>query len=89
LVVGQTETPAGTLAAARRIDFEVLLLDASLPEAMPVWLQIQNEHPNLRVIILVDTPQQELAWQVIGVETTLLKNALIAQLQNTLAREAV
>lgn len=81
MVAGLTETTAGTLVAARRMDFEVLILDAALPEAMSVWVQVRNEHPLIQVIVLADTPEQQEGWRTVGVQTILPREAPTQQLR--------
>lgn len=75
MVAGVTENATTTQVALQRMNLEVVLLDSDLPEAQQVWRLLRDRYPRLHVIVLVENAQQQTAWQVVGAETTLRKDA--------------
>jgi DNA-binding NarL/FixJ family response regulator len=60
-VVGQAETLEQTLSAVKKFAAEILIFEAALAEHPVEALQkILKEAPELRVVVVTDTPDQEL-----------------------------
>jgi DNA-binding NarL/FixJ family response regulator len=64
-VVGQAETLPQALAAAKKFTAEILILEAALAERPTEALQeILKEAKDLRVVVVTETPDQELTLEL-------------------------
>lgn len=64
-VVGQAETFAQAIAAAKKFTAEILILEASLAERPTEAVQeIMKEAPGLRLVVVTETPDQELTLEL-------------------------
>ncbi|MCJ7533213.1 MAG: response regulator transcription factor [Anaerolineales bacterium] len=67
LVAGEASTAAGVLRLVREGQYDVLLLDISLPDqnGLEVLAQLHASHPNIHVLILSMHPEQQYALRAL------------------------
>ena len=67
LVAGEAGTAAGVLRLVREGQYDVLLLDISLPDqnGLEVLAQLHASHPNIHVLILSMHPEQQYALRAL------------------------
>ena len=67
LVAGEASTAAGVLRLVREEQYDVLLLDISLPDqnGLEVLAQLHASHPNIHVLILSMHPEQQYALRAL------------------------
>lgn len=67
LVAGEASTAAGVLHLVRQGQYDVLLLDISLPDqnGLEVLAQLHASHPNIHVLILSMHPEQQYALRAL------------------------
>ena len=91
-VVGEARDGQEALQRVRELDFDVLLLDMSMPKKNGIDLikQIKNEKPKLRVLVLSMHEEQQYAIRAIkaGASGYLTKESASAQLISAIRKVA-
>lgn len=91
-IAGEARDGAEALDCVRRLDFDVLLLDMSMPKKSGIELikQIKSERPKLRILILSMHEEQQYAVRAIksGASGYLTKESAPAQLLSAIRKVA-
>ena len=92
-VVGEAQNGHEVLERVRELDFEVLLLDMSMPGRSGIELikQVRGEKPKLRILVLSMHQEQQYAVRAIraGAAGYLTKDSASAQLVSAIRKVAV
>lgn len=91
-IAGEARDGAEAIDCVRRLDFDVLLLDMSMPKKSGIELikQIKNERPKLRILVLSMHEEQQYAVRAIksGASGYLTKESAPAQLISAIRKVA-
>lgn len=91
-IAGEARDGAEVVECVRQLDFDVLLLDMSMPKKSGIELikQIKNERPKLRILVLSMHEEQQYAVRAIksGASGYLTKESAPAQLISAIRKVA-
>lgn len=91
-VIGEAQDGAGVLKCVRELEFDLLLLDMSMPgkSGMELIRQVRAERPKLRILVLSMHEEQQYAVRAIkaGASGYLTKESASSQLVSAISKVA-